>query len=304
MRTSSNAPLTISTDQKPPSDADRELARLVARAPDESPTPRTVVTQSTLVRQLELGLRSRIPEHQQPVYVMGDSCRLADALCCSQQNSYRLLDIVNWTLLNARRLYSDDWDAPVDLVDLVDHVRHLSWILEEGGSAWTVGLRPDGRFELQRRVSPEGAVAMADAAKASHDSDAHLANAWSAAFGYTPNARDAYREAVNAVEHVACRLVLPNDAEATLGKAIPALRDAPQKWAVRFRANPNRAPSLLPVEVVAANCELLWNSDPRHGNDPRGVVDFNEARAAVHLAILLVTWFTDGTITRVAPANC
>ena len=52
------------------------------------------------------------------------------------------------------------------------------------------------------------------------------------------------------------------------------------------------------MQVVIANCELLWNSDPRHGNDERGVPSQQEAEAAVLLAVLLVNWFKMGAIFR------
>jgi hypothetical protein len=106
---------------------------------------------------------------------------------------------------------------------------------------------------------------------------------------------------VRAVEVAAIPIVIPNDSGATLGRVIPALRDAPSKW--RVVLTPSRGSN--PVETVAHMCELLWKSQwDRHGVADESVplnVSLEEAQTAVHLAATLVQWFTSGAVTLARP---
>jgi len=244
-----------------------------------------------LVQNLEVHLRAHIPiVDRSTIYQRSaKSDRFKDLLEWSY-SADRTLDVLDYVLRNARRIHLGD---SADLI-LRKYMFFLENSLRTGGSAWTVGTHGQD-WELQRRISHEAQAQLMAAITASADNDRHLERAWSAAFGRQPDPSTAYREAVNAVEHVACRLVVPNNQKAGLGDVAGELRNN-SRWKIAFRTNPNKKPMLTPIEVLAANCELLGNSDPRHGNDSRGVPTPAEAEAAVHLAVLLVSWFTNGGI--------
>ena len=52
----------------------------------------------------------------------------------------------------------------------------------------------------------------------------YLTRAWEQAWGRNPNASDSYRDSVRAVEAATSPIVLPNDANATLGRVIGTIR--------------------------------------------------------------------------------
>jgi hypothetical protein len=199
-------------------------------------------------------------------------------------------------------LMSRDPRAFLDVVDLLlfksdpREATELEQHLSEAGSLWRVVDR-DGRRSLERRVTSAVAEASESAMRESGRSGQLLARAWAEQYGRDPNASAAFRDAVRAVESAAQPIVLPSDPKATLGKIIPAMRDAPSKWRVVLQ--PTDAD---PVASVVAMMELLWKSQhDRHGDAdetrPLSVSD-SEAEAAVHLAAALVHLFASGAVTR------
>jgi hypothetical protein len=172
----------------------------------------------------------------------------------------------------------------------------LERALLEGGSAWRVARRR-GRYRLERRVDETVTAAAEGAMDAPGAAGAHLAKAWTEAYGRSPDPSAAYGHAVKAVEAAAKPVVLPADDKATLGKMVPALRDKPQKWDVVLAA----APDFDRVAVVRLMAELLLQGQTdRHGEPDQVPVEQEQAEAAVHLAALLVRWFTAGAIWRQA----
>jgi hypothetical protein len=176
----------------------------------------------------------------------------------------------------------------------------LSGMLRQAGSLWTVSPAPSGDgYRLVRRVEPTVEVAAQETFSRGR-AGAHLHEAWQSAFGREPNASHAYREAVRAVESAAQPVVSPTHATATLGTMIAAMRDAPHKWRVALA---NGEEAVHPVDVARQMAILLWKGQhDRHGTaaeDAPLSVDLDEAAAAVHLAVLLVQWFTSGAIARV-----
>lgn len=201
-----------------------------------------------------------------------------------------LLDVVD-ALLGRTKWRADN--------NLNSEAVRLLMMMHDAGSAWGIQETETGHLRLMRRVG-ESAVADAKQAmeggtRASH----HLRRAWNAAFGRNPNASEAYREAVKAVEASARPVVIPTDPVATLGKVIAAMRDAPQKWQVVL----DSARGFDQVGAVIQMCDSLWQGQvDRHGTDeanaPLNVTD-KQAEAAVHLAVLLVQWFETGVISRI-----
>jgi hypothetical protein len=121
--------------------------------------------------------------------------------------------------------------------------------------------------------------------------------AWDAIYGLHPNPSDGYRQAVRAVEAAAVRLVIPNDRDATLGKAIGTIRSSPDRCQLSFthRTRPEE-----PISALISMMALLWEGQyDRHVTE--GVplqVSQEEAETALHLAVTLVQWFTTGRVSR------
>lgn len=191
----------------------------------------------------------------------------------------KFLDVVDALLTH----HADD-DAAYD----------LKQILSEGGSLWKVDFRED-RWVLERRVEATVAGAAQSAMRRGRAGEL-LSRAWGEMYGREPNPSAAYRDAVRAVEAAAQPIVLPKDPKATLGKIIPAMRDAPAKWRVVLQPD-----GIDPVDAVIAMLELLWRAQhDRHGDPDTArplVVSDREAEAAVHLAATLVHLFSSGALT-------
>lgn len=129
------------------------------------------------------------------------------------------------------------------------------------------------------------------------DAADHLSAAWDSAYGRTPDPDKAYSEAIRAVEAVACPLVLPSTATATLGQVRNHLRDAAAKWAVVL---PAKDGSPGPADPVVAMMTALWEGQRsrRAGTPSSRRQSQDEAEAAVHLAATLVQWLSSGVLYR------
>lgn len=186
-------------------------------------------------------------------------------------------------------------------------VENLNRTLEESGSLWTVVADGHGAYRLERRVSPETQSAMQQAQEPSGNASDHLRDAWAAAYGRNPNASEAYRHAVKAVEALAVQLAEPNNANATLGSAIGALRGDRAPFASILANSARRIGSPTAIELTGcdtmlAQMDLLWhNQTDRHSpGDTHQVVPITQEQAewAVHTAIYLVEVLRRGWLHR------
>lgn len=202
---------------------------------------------------------------------------------------------------------------PAGLLDLADLVLaeqpeyphtigQIEAVLANGHSAWRVAT---DRRSLVRRISvPAVHVVEAAIAQAGPNAGNHLHAAWHAAFARQPDTTRAYSEAIKAVEAAAIPAVVPYAS----GKEKDRIGKATLSWVTRVLAGHREewCVAIPPgahghgVDVVVAMVELLWEGQKdRHGGvhkTPPPPVE--TARAAVQLAVLLVQWFTDGTIRR------
>ncbi|MGY4917619.1 hypothetical protein ACWD9K_20775 [Streptomyces sp. 900116325] len=203
-----------------------------------------------------------------------------------------------------------------DLLDVVDEIiahsittpgRFLnSWkielleeLLDNAGSAYRVA---DSRDGLEERVTPAVRDAvrqtMADAAVAASSGSAadHLAAAWRAAYGRSPDPQRAYSEAIKAVESAAHAVVQGNNQKATLGTMLREIDNARHKFDTTISTPPGKDP-MAPVEAMM---RALWEGQTsRHGAQTATVSETLEAaRAGVHLAAALVQWFVSGAVVR------
>ncbi|MFE1545745.1 hypothetical protein ACFW61_35530 [Streptomyces microflavus] len=196
----------------------------------------------------------------------------------------QLLDVVD-EVLNTRT--AADWEA-----------HSLSEILDQAGSAYRVNEAADG---LEERVTPAVREAvrqtMADAAAQSSAGSAadHLAAAWQAAYGRSPDPVRAYSEAIKAVECAAHSVVQPNNAKATLGSMLGEIKNARHKFTAAIVV-----PAGDPIAPAESMMRALWEGQTsRHGAQTATVPETLEAaRAGVHLAAALVQWFVSGAVVR------
>jgi hypothetical protein len=110
-----------------------------------------------------------------------------------------------------------------------------------------------------------------------------------------PDPSKAYAEAIKAVEAAAHALVEPNNGKATLGTMIGQLRANVHRFSLVIGKDGGRD-----AEPLIGCMSVLWEGQTsRHGSSVATRVEtLDEATAAVHLAVMLVLWFTSGAVRR------
>jgi hypothetical protein len=203
-------------------------------------------------------------------------------------------------------LYDDGYVADDDLYDVIDAFldlddgdpSSLQEYLDDALSEYTVS---EDKKSLVHRAEPLAAAAMIDSrshaggrADAGSASD-HLAAAWAAAFALHPDTSKSYGESIRAIEAAAHAIVEPGNSLATLGTMIRYMRD----HSADFRL-------VLPgpgvsADTATAMMSVLWKGQTsRHaGQTPTRKETVEEARAAVHLAVVLVQWFSCGIVRHI-----
>lgn len=208
-----------------------------------------------------------------------------------------LLDVVDAILAVHR---AADWFHS-DLADIAANygrlVVDLRDALEDAGSAFTLG---DNARQLVERVDPTVTEAFRCATENAEPTAAELLrDAWNQAYGLHPDPTAAYRQAVRAIEEVACPLVLPESPKATLGTVRDHLRDGGHKW--RFvlvdRAGADT------VDPLVAMLDRLWTGQvSRHGGAENSREQtMAEAEASVHVAVMLVQLLARDALARREP---
>jgi hypothetical protein len=193
------------------------------------------------------------------------------------------------------RLHLNVLDAALFLLHGSDpmSVADLESALEAGGSAWRVA--SDGR-SLERRVDETVRMAAKTAAAPGTSAATHLAAAWQAIYGRSPNPSRAFSESIKAVEAAAIPVVSPANAKATLGTVIRDLENQQARWRLAVAAPSGTDP----IAPLLGMLRLLWQGQTdRHGSGGPTVAPSAEAAAAaVHLAATLVQWFRAGVVSR------
>lgn len=172
-----------------------------------------------------------------------------------------------------------------------DAVEMLDQLLDHGGADWRV-LRSGDQFTLVERVNPAvkatNEIVLETRSSASH----YLAEANRKAYGPEPNASDAYKDAIRAVESAASEVIRPGKGQTKISDIARAL------------GKPGWAHALHPTEGMTATVSMLnalqRGQTARHGGPDTSPMDVDLAasRAAVHLAATLVQWFLAGCIAR------
>lgn len=182
----------------------------------------------------------------------------------------------------------------------ISQLADLIHLLNDCGSAWQVD--PEFRGLYRRVEAPVVEAwqrARASAEETGRPSAARfLTEAWKKTYGMHPQSTDGYTAAVKAVEAVAVPVVLPDKPRAIVHHVRRELKDHPNRWRFVLAEAENVQAGEGTIEVVTAMLDrLLRGETERHGVD--GVNRPStpaEARAAVHLAAVLVQWFISGAV--------
>ncbi|MEU7633800.1 hypothetical protein AB0C34_28120 [Nocardia sp. NPDC049220] len=176
------------------------------------------------------------------------------------------------------------------------HPDALDDLLERSKSAWRVGRRA-AKPGLVRRV-PLGVQVGADFVMArAGRAGLRLASAWEVLYSPVPNASEAYRLAILAVEDASIPIVSPTNQSATLGTVLRQMEDQGD-WILPMTREHPRAPTR---DVIVAMMRMLWHGQhDRHGGQPSapGDVSQDEAIVAIGIATTVVHWFSAGLINR------
>lgn len=193
-------------------------------------------------------------------------------------------------------------EAPLQIADfLLAHggrapADDLEGILERSKSAWTVGTR-FGKPGLVRRVALGVQVAADSLMQRAGRAGVRLAKAWGELYGLNPNASEAYRLAILAVEDTAIPIVSPQHGGATLGTVLRQM-ESQGDWRLPME---RESPDVPSGGVLAGMMQVLWHGQhDRHGGQPSapGDVSWEEANVAVSLAVTLVNLFDVGLVAR------
>ncbi len=201
-----------------------------------------------------------------------------------------------------------------DLLDWIDGVLHLNaynsslavsdaleleTLLREGHSVWKVSDKFDSLERRQDATVTSAAHRATETARSSGRpaSAVRLEEAWSAAYGLHPEPSKAFSKAILAVEAVAVPVVVPNQADATLGHVLGQLKNQGHLYEL---AIVDKTGARSSVEAVTVLVSLLWegHTDRHEGNRPALPITQPAAEMAVHAAAVLVQWFSSGAIRR------
>jgi hypothetical protein len=168
-------------------------------------------------------------------------------------------------------------------------------------------VRADGRG-LERRASIaaeaafEAAAGSAEAAAGAGSAAAHLRGAWRCVYALHPDPVKGYSEAIKAVEAAAHSVLMldprnPRNRMATLGTMRRDLEDNLNQFSLVIGGPDGRGDAGPLFGCVT----LLWQGQTsRHGSmRPTRPETLEEAVMAVHLAVMLVQWFTSGAVRKV-----
>lgn len=163
-------------------------------------------------------------------------------------------------------------------------------------------VRADGRG-LERRAGVaaeaafEEAAGSAEAAGDAGSAATHLREAWGSVHALHPDPGKAYAEAIKAVEAAAHAVLEPNNRKATLGTMRGHLGANRDRFALVIGGLDGRGDAGPLLDCIS----LLWDGQTsRHGSSrPTRPETLEEAMMAVHLAVMLVQWFTSGAVRKV-----
>ena len=182
-----------------------------------------------------------------------------------------------------------DYLLSANLAD-ASHIDELRDHLRDGSSGWQVSHDSSG---LVLRVSDEEEESYQHATSVKDSASQYLTSAWDAAWRRNqPSAKEAYGDAVNAIEAVLAPIVIPNESKPTLGKVIGELKAKHNQgtWDTRFR-------DVETVQALKGLLDELWQTNGRHAGMPPNTLE--QAQDAVTIAVAVVALTRRGFLERV-----
>lgn len=206
----------------------------------------------------------------------------------------QMLDLVDAALAERNDPAAINWGRDGKRSGVPNTPEDLNVILLDGGSAYQVN---DSGSGLERRVPEVVKEAARSASESSAASRTHLEAAWAAAYGRRPEPTVAYAEAVKAIEAAIIPLVLPNDPQATLGKALAHLRNNPDLWQLSILDSKGDPAE---IEPLVGLLRLVWQGQrDRHAGTRTAIAVTPEAaETAVHAAAMIVYWLSRSGLQR------
>lgn len=273
----------------------------------------TGIDEDRIVERVMMRLDLVLPDAEADEYDQPDTARgRARRFLAYDTSVDLLLDVVDAVL--------DLLPAPPEFADLLTHppaqplARRAG--LVPGTATWVKGRRtlldrvfgdslsvlrvqPGGRG-LERRSDALAEVAFgetaasAEAAPDAGSAAGQLREAWGCVYALRPDPVKGYWLAVKAVESAAHAVVLPDDAKATLGRMLGHLKASRDRFSLVIGGPGGRGEVGPLIECM----RLLWEGQTsRHGSrSPTRDETLEEAVMAVHLAVMLVQWFTSGAV--------
>ena len=255
----------------------------------------------TLREGIPVGLHSSLLDWTFPWYVS----LVDDSLEINLDRVRHLERVIDrWVFLNLvppspdflHTRFSHDNDLLLQATDIAlqwaddDDAALLESFLTDARSVYCVGEDEHGNYQLQRRQSEELGALIEVETKQSGRAAEHLRAAWSNCFRRDPDPNDAYGEAVKAIEVAGKPVVTPDDALATLGKMIAAIRVKPDKWETDSELDGS-------IPTILSMMDMVWKGQLRHGDESAPLqVSQEAAEMTVQTAVLLVSWFRSGRI--------
>ena len=241
---------------------------------------------------------SMVRDHDLEGYVQANQggSKLRTVYEATTMNDDLMLDVVDSILQHLPAL--DESGDYVTQNKLRVLVAALQSILTESSSIYAVDFS-DG-MRLVRRVDKTAREACNGLAEDNGRASELLKAAWATTFSRTPDPSGSYRDAVLAVESVACRAFTPGDQRPSLGNAIGHLRSTLATWTVATLDNRQQASG----ETLLAMLETVWQNHQRHigadGSRAQQATQ-DEAEAVLFLAVTIVQWFERGLVRQIWP---
>lgn len=175
-------------------------------------------------------------------------------------------------------------------------LKELDGMLIAGGSKWHVVIEGD-KARIESRVDQTTTDAYHQLINSQEDYASLLKTSWEYCYGRQPNPSETYTYAIRAVEAASWRIITPNNHKATLGTLIKDLKAQAQAGKFIFAFNDKKEQDS--AETVVSLMRRLWESQTdRHATGNYIHPSQIEAEAAVHMAITLCHFFTNGLVTR------
>lgn len=183
-----------------------------------------------------------------------------------------------------------DWLLYFDVKSARISAHELELMLNLGRSEWTITRMEDNVPRMSRRIPTGVQQAYEDVVSKTGAAGSLLAQAFNAIYGASRNSDSAYGLSVKAVETLACPKFLPSNGRATLGSVIAHLSQKSVSLPLLEGHVPDK-------DLIISMMRKLWAGGERHGSESYEHVSLDGAKAALTLAVSLVSMLHEDVIT-------